>query len=131
MKLKSPLEEYKELEFLFPSFYREYKASISFKIYGAKEIFCEKVRAILTRKGIKERNFIDIYLISNKFGFGYENLEKEILDKTRFMLDIYQKYKTNLEENLKVLSLDSFTFGSEDYLLLTKINREEFYKFVK
>ncbi len=130
-KLTSPLKEYKELEFLFPSFYKEYRKALSLNIYDIKEIFCEKIRAILTRKGIKERDFIDIYLISKKFGFGYEDFETEILEKTTFMLNLYTKYKTNLEENLKVLSVDSFPFGSENYLLLTEINREEFYKFVK
>ena len=131
VKLKSPLEESKELEFLFPSFYKEYKATIDFKVYDIKEIFCEKIRAILTRKGIKERDFVDVCLISKKFGFGYEDFETEILEKTIFMLNLYTKYKTNLEENSKVLSVDSFPFGSENYLLLTEINREEYYKFVK
>ncbi len=131
VKLKSLLEESKELEFLFPSFYKEYKASISFKIYDIKEIFCEKIRAILTRKGIKERDFVDVYLISKKFGFGYEDFETEILEKTKFILNLYQKYRDNLRKNLEVLSVDLFPFGSETYLLLTEINREEYYRFVK
>ena len=130
VKLKSLLEESEELEFLFPPFYKEYRAIIDFKVYDIKEIFCEKIRAILTRKGIKERDFVDIYLISKKFGVDYRDLEKEIAEKTKFMLEIYQKYRDNLRENLKILSVDGFSFGSENYLLLTEIDRGDFYKFV-
>lgn len=131
VELKSPLEESRELEFLFPLFYKEYRAPISCRIYDIKEIFCEKVRAILTRRGIKERDFIDCYLISKRYGFSYHELKTPIVEKTTFMLDLYSKYRANMEENLKVLSIDSFPFGSENQLLLTEIDREEYYRFVK
>lgn len=131
VKLESLLKESEELEFLFPSFYKEYRATIDFKVYDIKEIFCEKIRAILTRRGIKERDFVDVYLISKKFDIKYNDLEREILEKTKFILILYQKYRDNLRKNLEILSVDSFPFGSEDYLLLSEINKEEFYKFVR
>lgn len=131
VKLESLLKESEELEFLFPLFYKEYRATIDFKVYDIKEIFCEKIRAILTRRGIKERDFVDVYLISKKFDIEYNDLKREILEKTKFILILYQKYRDNLRENLEVLSVDSFPFGSENYLLLCEINKKEFYKFVR
>ncbi len=50
---------------MFPRLYKEYRTSIVFKVYDIREIFCEKVRAILTRRGFKERDFIDVLV------FGY------------------------------------------------------------
>jgi predicted nucleotidyltransferase component of viral defense system len=131
VELKSPLKNTKELEFLFPLPFKEYTTPISYMIYDIKELFCEKVRAILTRRGIKERYFIDCYLISKRYWFSYKELEKEILEKTKFMLGLYTKYQTNMEENLKALSVDSFPFGSESHFLLTKIDTEDYYRFVK
>jgi predicted nucleotidyltransferase component of viral defense system len=69
VELKSPLKNTKELEFLFPRPFKEYTTPVSYMIYDIKELFCEKVRAILTRRGIKERDFIDCYLISKRYGF--------------------------------------------------------------
>lgn len=129
--LNSLLKESRELEFLYPQFYKDYTKPIYFKIYDINEIFCEKIRAILTRKGIKERDFVDIYLISKKFNIDYEDLNNEIIEKTKFSLSLYKRYRDNLRENLKVLSINIFPFGSEDYLLITRINKKEFYKFVR
>jgi len=129
-KLNSLISKSKEFEFLFPQFYEEYITPIKFKVYDIREIFCEKVRAVLTRKGIKERDFIDIYLISEKFGIKYEDMKEKILEKTEFILRLYQKYRNNLKENLHILSIENFPFGSEDYILLRKINKKKFYQFV-
>ena len=121
--LKSLIKESKELEFLFPDLYREYAVKIKFKVYDIREIFAEKIRAILTRKGIKERDFIDVYLISKKFDVKYKDIKGKALEKIEFALKLYRKYRENLKENLRILSIESFPFGSEDYLLLKKIDK--------
>ena len=36
-----------------------------------------------------------------------------------------------MKENLELLSIESFPFGSEDYLLLEEIDRDEFRRFVE
>lgn len=130
VKLKSICPESRELEFLFPERYREYRTSIPFNIYDIREILCEKVRAILTRRGFKERDFIDVFLISRKFETDLEDLEKETVKKLRFILDLYQKYRKNLREKVSMLSVESFPFGSERYLLIEEIDEKEFYSFL-
>ncbi|MBU4201812.1 MAG: nucleotidyl transferase AbiEii/AbiGii toxin family protein [Candidatus Altiarchaeales archaeon] len=130
-ELESLIGESRELQFLFPSLYEEYSTPVRFKVYDIREILCEKVRAVLTRRGVKERDFLDLYLISKKFKLSYEDSNHEIIEKTRFALNLYQKYRENMKENLELLSIESFPFGSEDYLLLEDIDRDEFRRFVE
>lgn len=76
------------LDALFPE-YKEYTQGISFDVYDIREILSEKVRAILTRKGIKARDFLDVYLICSKFGINLEELHEIIVEKTKFILNLY------------------------------------------
>jgi len=130
VELKFICPESKELEFLFPEFYMEYRKSIQFKVYDIREIFCEKVRAILTRKGFKERYFVDAYMISKKFNLRYEDLEEETLRKLKFILRLYYKYKRNLNNKVSMLTVENFPFGSERYLLIEKIDEGDFHLFL-
>jgi len=130
VKLKSICPESKELELLFPICYTEYRVIIPFNIYDIREILCEKIRAILTRRGFKERDFIDIYFITNKFNINLEELKKETLKKLRFALKLYQKYRRNLGEKISILNVENFPFGSEKHLLIEKIDEKKFYSFL-
>lgn len=105
----------KEFEFLFPEFSHLLN---DFKVhcYDIKEIFCEKFRAILTRRGVKARDFIDIFLMHKREGIDFNKLHNEIIDKTKFMLR-YNKYV----QNLKDFKLEKFVLGEEEKLLLTPI----------
>ena len=81
-------------EFLFP----EEKSLFETKkilCYDLREILLEKFRAILTRRGIKVRDFIDVYKITKKKKIDYRILRKDIIAKIRFMLR-YEKYLQNL-----------------------------------
>lgn len=131
-KLKSLLgKEVKELQMLFPEEYREYSKQISFYAYDIREILCEKVRSILTRRGVKARDFVDAYLISRKFGLKSDDLKRETLDKILFMLRLYAKYRRNFREKKRLLeSKDIFTWGDEKSLLLIDINERDFYSFL-
>lgn len=123
---------YKELKALFPEDYDVYVEKISLYIYDIKEILCEKVRAILTRRGLKARDFVDIYLICNHFKLDVAEFEDIILDKTHFMLVQYEKYRRNLEEKSRLIdSGEIFQWGDERNLLLKEIDEKEFYGFVK
>src|SRR3989338_1242502 len=55
----------KEIKFIFKeqSFLLE---PVNIKAYLLNEILLEKVRAIITRRGIKARDFVDIYLIQKE-----------------------------------------------------------------
>jgi len=131
VNLKSICPESEELRFLFPEHYGEYSASIPFNVYDVREILCEKVRAVLTRRGFKERDFIDVYLISRRFKINLEEVEKEVAEKTRFILSFYRKYRKNLSEKISLLNVENFPFGSERHLLIEEIDEKEFYSFLE
>lgn len=126
--LRSLLRRNSEIEALFPE-YREYSEKIVFDTYDIREIFCEKIRSILTRGGIKARDFVDVYLISKKFKIRFEDMEEDIIDKTRFILDLYAKYRRNFREKKKLLkSKEIFRWGEEKGMLLIEMDEKEFYK---
>jgi len=122
----------KELEVLYNTDYKNYTTIINLFTYDIKEIVCEKVRAILTRRGFKARDFVDIFLISENYGIKIQGLKKEIIEKIKLMLNLYQKYRTNLVDKIKLLESDDlFEWSAEKELLLKGINEEKFSRFVK
>jgi len=130
VRLKSICPKSEKLDFLFPKLYRDYRELISFKVYDIREILCEKIRAILTRRGLKERDFIDVYMIFKIFNLSYKSLEKETLRKLKFILKLYQKYRRNLKDKIPILTIENLQLGSERYLLITKIDENDFYLFL-
>ena len=119
----------KEIELLFPE-YREYLNPITFMVYNVREILCEKVRAILTRVGVKARDFVDVYLINEKFGIDPEEYTDCIKEKTEFALKLYRKYRLNLRAKKPLIESKSlFKWGDEKDLLLRTINEKQFNQF--
>ncbi len=132
LQLKSLLDKkQEELEVLFPEEYAEYSQKIDFDAYNIQEILCEKVRSILTRKGVKARDFLDAYLICKKFNIRLEDLHDRIVEKTQFTLNLYGKYRENLAKKKDLLlSGKIFDWGGERDLLLSDVDEKEFYKFL-
>lgn len=115
----------KELKFLFPEYYH-LALNPKIKVYDIREILVEKIRAILTRRGLKLRDFIDVFLITKKIKAGFAKFEKNILKKTEFML----KYEKNLQ-NLKEKKHIPLRFGAEkEQRLLIKPLGSGFGKFL-
>ena len=85
------------------------------KCYDSREILIEKVRAILTRRGTKARDFIDVYMIEKKEKLDAEDFRKQIVDKTKSMLK-FEKYKINLGS--KEFKDFSFLREEEERILL-------------
>lgn len=83
------------------------------KCYSHDEILIEKVRAILTRKSVKARDFIDVFMLTGGNMRKIKSIEKEIIAKIRFMLR-YEKYIQNLRD----FKLEEFVLGDEANLLL-------------
>jgi len=98
------------------------------KAYSLNELFVEKVRAIITRKGIKARDFIDIYLIQKEMVIGIKGMEKKIIEKTLFMLK-YEKYLSNIKDKSRELE-EEFSLEKEEGLLLKPLPND-FKKFVE
>jgi Domain of unknown function (DUF1814). len=119
-----------ELALLFPE-YQEYTQKIAFDVYDPKEILAEKIRAILTRQGTKARDFLDVYLINKTFVIPLDDIFSCVIEKTNFTLDLYARYRENLEEKkLTILSMP-FNWGEEKGLLLKEIDEKDFYYFIE
>jgi predicted nucleotidyltransferase component of viral defense system len=93
----------------FLKFYKPFKV----KAYDEKEILCEKVRAILTRRAQKLRDFYDLFMLE-KAGYKIDALKEQIVAKIKTCLQ-FKRYRANLEKNRElefaaVLS-DSFERG--------------------
>ena len=127
-----PVRPSDELEKYFPDEYDSYSKAIKFKTYDIREILCEKVRSILTRRGTKARDFIDVYLITEKFSEEVSDYKFQIIEKTRFTLEMYEKYRSNLKRKMELIeSRKIFEWGKEKELLLKDINEMDFGIFVE
>lgn len=102
--------------------------SVKIKVYDLKEILIEKIRAILTRRGIKARDFVDVFLIVKKERLNLNDFKKEIIEKINDMLK-FEKYDQNIK-NKETQLKDELILGEEEVLLLTPIDKG-FPKFVK
>lgn len=80
-------------------FYKPFKV----KAYDEKEILCEKVRAILTRRAQKLRDLYDLFML-DKSGIKIKALRRQIIIKINACLR-YKRYRANLEKNRSSLEL--------------------------
>lgn len=101
---------------------------IKIKSYDLKEILIEKVRAILTRRGIKARDYVDIFLIIKREKLDIHNFKKQIKEKINYMLK-FEKYQQNINDKEAQLD-DEFILKEEEAIILTPIG-EDFPKFLK
>ena len=127
-QLKSLAIGDKDLKFLFSD--HSYFNEIQFAVYSPKEILCEKIRAILTRRGIKARDFLDLYLVCKKFEINLSEIIDNAIQKTKFAFDMYERYRDNLKEKSKLLdSGNLFEWGEEKRLLLQDVDDDDFNSF--
>lgn len=115
----------KDVEFLFPKHAPMALQSSEFYCYDLKEIASEKIRALLTRRGFKARDIIDLYVLS-KNGVTIKSVKAMAIEKTKFMLR-YLKYAEHLKQ--KRFEKD-YELGEEQYLLIKQPGKdfEEFAK---
>jgi len=116
----------KEAIFLFPDI-QPLISELKIKTYDLKEIMLEKSRAILTRKDIKVRDFLDLYFILKKLKVQLEDYERDIIEKIVFMLK-YEKYAENIKT--KETSLKEISIKEIEKLILVKID-DNFEVFLK
>lgn len=120
-----------ELDSLFPEF-REYSEPVRILSYDVKEILAEKVRAMLTRRGTKARDFLDIYLIHKSYGLDPAVVESCIVEKMELSLGLYERFRTNLKEKIKLLNSNTFfDWGREREVLIKQIDETEFYSYLE
>lgn len=121
----APPEMRRELEFLYPEFSQLAVRSPTLFVYDLKEIAAEKIRALLTRRGFKLRDIIDLHIIS-KNGVSIESVEELALEKTKFMLG-YEKYSSNLLEK----NFEEFLKPGEEKKLVIRQLGEDFGEFAE
>ena len=93
-------------------------------IYSPEEFVCEKIRSILTRRGFKIRDLVDLFFLREK-GYIPKELENQIIEKTRYMLK-YEKYRTNIQRDISSM----VQFGEEKNICLKPLP-SDFYDFAK
>ncbi|MCE2615000.1 MAG: nucleotidyl transferase AbiEii/AbiGii toxin family protein [Nitrosopumilus sp. (ex Thoosa mismalolli)] len=127
-QLQSLAPDDEELKLLFPD--NLYFEIIEFSTYSPKEILCEKIRAILTRRGVKARDFLDIYHVCKKYGTSLSEITENSILKLKFSLDMYKKYRENMNVKLNLMeSGEMFAWGNEKSLLLQELDEEDFKSF--
>ena len=112
-------EHAEDFEYLFPKYALLATKSPEFYCYNLEEIASEKIRALLTRKGFKARDIIDLYLLAKK-GVPINSVKAMAFEKTKFMLR-YLKYA----EHLKQKHFDeNFKIGEEQNLLVEQQGKD-------
>lgn len=89
--------ESEDMKFLYPDLWNAYCGKISLQCYDTKEIFVEKCRASLTRHVYKLRDILDIYFLGERYGLTIKGLSPQIKEKILFILDLYKRYRDNIE----------------------------------
>ena len=108
-----------ELAFLLPENSEWILKIPKLKCYDIREVLIEKVRAILTRKGVKARDFIDVYMIEKKENLDVRDFKKQIIDKITAMLK-FEKYRLNLGKKDTLI----FQKGEEERVMLTSLPKD-------
>ncbi|ODS42906.1 MAG: hypothetical protein MSIBF_06480 [Candidatus Altiarchaeales archaeon IMC4] len=127
-ELKPLIERFpKNEEFYFGDFLEFYK-DLNYPVYDIREIACEKVRTLLTRRAINSRDLIDLYLIRKNFGIDAFKLGNSWVKKTKFAIETYEKYKEVFKARM-ALTLESAGLDEVENLLLTEINKKDFEEF--
>ncbi|RLE87589.1 MAG: hypothetical protein DRN04_18010 [Thermoprotei archaeon] len=113
----------------FRDFLKEYH-EFEVLAYDLREILCEKVRAILTRRVQKLRDFYDLYIL-DKAGLKIKNYKNEIIRKLRPALK-YRRYKEAFERNRRKfnISAELIADSNELFLFVKQPDREEFTDFL-
>jgi len=102
----------------------------AYNIYDIDEIVCEKIRSILTRRGMKTRDVLDLYLIKKNFGIDFEKIKHICEEKIVFSIRMYEKYKENFNKIDKITK-EELSAESIEHLLLTEIDENDFENFLE
>lgn len=120
-----------EIHALFPE-EADYSKVPVLCVYDAREILSEKIRTVLTRRGIKARDFLDAYLIHRELGVEPRDVAACASKKLATMLRLYARYRANLKGKTRLMSKGGiFAWGEEKALLLEKIDEKDFNAFVR
>jgi len=112
----SPRSALERLVSRHPEEMEVYTQAIRFPCYSAREVFMEKCRAILTRKGVKHRDLIDVAMLEEKLGLRVIDHSDDIIKKTVPMLK-YRRYLINMKNRQSTIS-DPIPLNEQAMLIL-------------
>jgi predicted nucleotidyltransferase component of viral defense system len=99
--------------------------------YDLREVAMEKIRAVLTRPAIKERDLLDLFLISKKIDITALPQEK-IVDKIQSAASFVKGLSAKIKQNLEILSKQRHSVLEEkSQLVLIAIDEKEYAHFEK
>lgn len=93
--------------------------------YDLREIASEKIRALLTRRGIKARDIADLYFIGKRHEIGVDALKDICIEKVDFAIRNYEKYNRNISAKVELSGKDIILEDAE-HLMLVGIDRKDF-----
>ncbi len=97
--------------------------------YDLREVAMEKIRAVLTRPAIKERDLLDLFLISKKIDMAKLQQEK-IVDKIQNTASFVKGLSAKIKQNLEILSKHRHSVLEEkNQLVLIAIDEKEYAHF--
>lgn len=106
-------------------------------VYSIYEIILEKIRAIITRDSLKERDFFDLYLIYKKIGNDdfFSIKRNDIILKLKMSLlylkdiDLFFNRIENISKNLE--KIEVFLLSEIDSMVLIDFSKDEYFSFCK
>jgi predicted nucleotidyltransferase component of viral defense system len=108
-----------------------YESQVFFEVFDIKEILSEKTRALLTRRKIKTRDILDVYLIQKKYNVGIKTFRSESKEKLIFAIKNYEKYKENFDNLTKhELTRERVLLENVRPLLVIDMDMNDFNTFV-
>lgn len=100
--------------------------------YDLREIAGEKIRAILTRPTIKERDLLDLFLISNTISIEKDLDKRKIINKIMSSKSFIKEISEKIKGNIEMLTKNRNAIIEErSKLSLIKINEKEYSDFEK
>ncbi|WP_456474506.1 nucleotidyl transferase AbiEii/AbiGii toxin family protein [Candidatus Pyrohabitans sp.] len=100
-----------------------------YPVYDAREIACEKLRALLTRVSIKSRDVADLFFIEKELDIPLERAKEPAIEKTHFALRHYAKYRENFKKSGRITPRE--LPERVDHILLRRAERKSFATFAK
>lgn len=98
--------------------------------YELREIATEKIRALLTRRGVKTRDIVDLYFIEKTHKINLSALKNTCAEKINFAIRNYEKYKKNISAKV-ALSEKDVVLEEAWPLILVEVDKNNFYTFTE
>ena len=123
-------DAFSQTDRIYFSDYMDLYKPLKLRVYDLREIACEKIRALLTRKGIKARDIVDLYFIGKIHRINVDALKDACIEKITFAIKSYEKYKKNILTRMD-LSEKNLVLDNVEHFMIAEIDKKDFDAFIK